>query len=145
MKTIEKYIAKDLVEFTSKDECISYETLIDRVDNIMSVLPSLPKDDGCSFANGNGYIQHKKEVVVQVWNNLLDEFGGKIEHNWIRESKDMKAHSSYVARLVGDYDIKPYWKAWQRMENIDKQFREWGQPYYANNTDKIKADKMFEL
>lgn len=140
---VTKYKAKDNREFTNENDCVEYELLIDRVDAIIARLPKLPKDDGCKFANGHGYIQHDKEILRGVWNDLLSEFSTKIDHKWIEQSKDFKAHSSYVGRLVGDYDIKPYWIAWNRMSNVDLQtFREFGQPYYANNPNEAE---LFEI
>ena len=138
MENITKYRAKDKTEFTSEVECIEYERLLDMVDRIMSRLQPKPKDDGCSFPNGNGFIQHEKSTVVRVWNALLDEFSSRINHEWISHSKDMKYHSSYVGRLVDDYGISPYNKAWYRMQCIDKQFREFGQPYYVENPQDAK-------
>lgn len=139
MKEIIKYVAKNGIEFTEKQKCIDYELLIDRVDKIMERLPKPPENDGCNFANGHGYIQHDRELLKSVWNDLLDEFATRIDHKWIEESKDFKADASWVARLVGDYDIKPYWQAWSRMSNIHRPtLREFGQPYFANNPDKAE-------
>jgi hypothetical protein len=45
-------------------------------------------------------------------------------------------HSSYVGRLLGDYGIRPLENAWYRFSCVDKQYREWGQPYFATNPDK---------
>jgi hypothetical protein len=139
MKAIIKYQAKDNCEFINEKDCIEYEQRIDRVDAIMARLPKPPENDGCNFANGHGYIQHDKETLKSVWNDLLDEFKTKIEHKWLDESKDMIADASWVARLVGDYDIKPYWKAWNRMSNIERTTcREFGQPFYATHPDKAE-------
>ena len=143
MKEIIKYVAKDNTEFTDKAKCIAHEDTIDRVDAILQRLPKLPEDDGCKFVNGGGYIKHDRKVLLSVWNDLIDEFKKVIDHKWMDESKDMKADASWVGKLVGDYDIKPYWKAWNRMSCIHRESsREFGQPYYANNPDKAE---QFEL
>jgi hypothetical protein len=142
MKAIVKYKAIDGREFITMKDCTDYELLIDRVETIMSRLPKLPKNDECDFANGHGYIQHDKEILLSVWNNLLEEFKSKIDHKWLDESKDMKSHPSWVSRLVGDYGIAPYERAWYRMHCVDKECREFGQPFYATNPDKAE---LFEI
>ena len=139
MKTITKFRAIDGKEFNNENECLDYENLISKVNNIMKTLPSLPKDDGCSFSNGNGYIQHDKMILRKVQINLLKEIKNHIDHKWIQQTiDDENVHPSYVGRLVGDYDIKPLNKAWNRFMCIDKLGREWGQPYYASNPNEGK-------
>ena len=143
MEIITKYKAKDQTEFTTKFDCLLYEELIDRVNSIMGRLPKLPEYQNCDFANGHGYIQHDKEVLTSVWNDLLDEFKTNIKHHWLDQSKDLKVDTSWVGRLVSDYNISPYNKAWYRMICIDRAtFREFGQPYYAKNPDKAV---LFEI
>ena len=39
MKTITKFKAIDGKEFTNKEECLKYELLIEKVDDIMALLP----------------------------------------------------------------------------------------------------------
>jgi len=143
MKTIQKWQAVDGCEFTEERKCIDYENTINRVQKIIDRLPKPPEDDGCNFANGHGYIKHDAQTFISVWNDLLDEFATIIDHRWIKKSKDLQAHPSYVGRLVGDYNVAPYWKAWNRIQNTDiKTFREFGQPYFTSNPDK--AD-LFEI
>lgn len=138
MEAIIKYKAKDGTEFTNEKNCIEYEQTIERVDRIMARLPKLPKDDGCSFANGHGFIQHDKDVLISVWNDLLDEFLKKIDHQWLSES-NMKAHPNYVGRLVDDYGIRPYSSSWYRMQCIDiNTCKEYGQPFYATHPDRAE-------
>lgn len=137
MKTLTKFQAIDGVEFYDEAECIEYESLINKIDKIISQLPPLPKDDGCKFANGGGFIQHDKNTLRSVKLNLLEEIKKHIEHRWIQQTiDDDNIHPSYVGRLVDDHGIRPINNAWHRFMCIDKLGREWGQPYYANNPDK---------
>jgi len=135
METITKFKAIDGKEFTDKNECIKYESLIERVNNVMSALPKNP--DGCDFANGSGFIQHDKQVLRQTQVKILELCKEYIDHKWIQQSiDDITVHPSWVARLLGDYGIRPLENAWNRFQCVDSQGREWGQPYYAANPEK---------
>jgi len=134
MKQITKWQADDGTEFTDEIVCLDYELLCGKVTKIMSAFPVPP--EGCVFANGGGYLQLSEEVVTTVRNQILDLIATKIDHHWVEESRDPRIHTSWVARLVGDYNIRPLSAAWERLSCIDNQWREWGQPYYANNPDE---------
>lgn len=139
MKAITKFKAVDGKEFNSENECLDYENLIKKVNNIMKALPPLPKDEGCRFSNGEGFVQHDKTILRKVQINLLEEMKKHIDHKWIQETIDNEnVHPSYVGRLIDDYGISPLNKAWYRFMCIDKLGREWGQPYFATNPDKAK-------
>ena len=139
MKTITKFKAIDGKEFTDKDECVNYELLIERVNNVMSLLPPIPNNDGCSFSNGDGFLQHKKENLTKVRLQILEVCKEHINHDWIQQTvDDDTVDPSWVARLLGDHGIRPLQDAWYRFSCIDKLSREWGQPYYANNPEKGK-------
>lgn len=144
MKQITRYIAEDSTSFGSKQECSEYETLCERVKKIMSQLSEPPLDENCQFANGYGYIQHNPVVFRKVRNELLDEFSTKIDHKWITQSKSDGAHPSWVGRLVSDYNIKAYYTAWHRIQCTDKDFREFGQVYYAEHPNEAELFNVFE-
>ena len=139
MKVITKFKAIDGKEFNSENECLDYENLIKNVNNIMKVLPPLPKDEGCGFSNGDGFVQHDKTILRKVQINLLEEMKKHIDHKLIQQTiDDENVHPSYVGRLIDDYGISPLNKAWYRFMCIDKLGREWGQPYFVTNPDKTK-------
>lgn len=139
MKKIEKYKAIDGTEFNNENECLDYENLIKKVDNIMAELPPLPKDDGCRFSNGEGFVQHNKTILRKVQINLLKLAQKHIDHKWLQQTiDDENVHPSYVGRLIDDYNIRPLNKAWHRFMCIDKLGREWGQPYFALNPNEGK-------
>ena len=142
MKQITKWKADDGCEFTDMAECAAYETLCAQVETIMAAFPKRPENDGCSFANGGGYIQLSAEVVKDARCKLLDLIATKIDHRWIAESKGENVHPSYVSRLVGDYGLRPFCNAWHRFECIDKSWREWGQPYFANHPSEGKQTML---
>lgn len=137
MEVITKFKAIDGQEFTSETECLKYELLIKRVDEVMALLPPMPKGDGCSFANGDGYLLHDKKTLREAQVKILEICKEYIDHKWIQQSiDDETVHPSYVGRLIGDHGIRPIDKAWYRFSCVDNQSREWGQPYYANNPEK---------
>lgn len=133
MKQIIKWQAEDGSEFTDMAECLSYESLCAQVADVMAAFPPKPENDGCSFSNGGGFLQLSEAVVKDVRLKLLDIVATKISHRWVDESRDMRVDASYVDRLLGDYGIRPLCRAWSRISCIDKQWREWGQPFFANN------------
>lgn len=143
METITKFKAIDGKEFTSEQECLKYESLIRKVDGIMALLPPTPDNDGCSFANGDGYIQHDKAKLKNAQVQILELCKDYIDHKWIQQTiDDESVRPSYVGRLIDDYNIRPLNKAWFRFMCVDKQNREWGQPYYANNPEKGKQVQL---
>ena len=131
MKTIQKYEANDGSVWDTETECLAHESLCERIRNVMKAFPPLPKNDGCSFANGGGYIQLSEPIVTKVREQLLDLIGEKVTHKWVQESRGGKKHPSWVHRLLSDCEITPLSKAWYRICCVDDQWREWGQPYYA--------------
>jgi len=139
MQTITKFKAKDGREFNTSDECIDYESLIDRVDEIMNRLPKKPELEGCGFENGDGFIQHTKKNYNLVKHDLLKVIKKYIKHEWVQQTMDDDSvHLSYVGRLIDDYMLRPINSAWYRLMCIDSDLREWGQPYYAINPTKGK-------
>ena len=105
MKTITKYVSVDGAEFVDPKACIARDVLCAEVDKIMSVLQPRPQETGCSFSNGEGYIQHDEAVFLQV---------------------------RYALNGLGLLaSVWPINQAWYRIQCTDDQFREWGQPYFV--------------
>ena len=143
MESIIKYKAKDGKEFTSESGCLEYEKLIDHVDLIMSELNPIPKDDGCHFSNGGGFIQQDIKTFKKVRIEILKEIGKNIDHPWVKQALDNpEAHPSWIDRLVGDYGIAPLNSAWYRIGCTDLLGREWGQPYFRNNPHEAKQIQL---
>lgn len=139
MKVITKYQADDGTEFNSKLDCMKHEVLCEKIQQIMALLPKRPDD--MEFANGHGYVQHAEKSVIQFRNRLLALMDGQIDHPWVGETRQGKAHPSYLARLLDD-SASPLGAAWNRLLMIDKKFREWGQPYYAMHPDRGEQTRL---
>lgn len=149
MEEIKIYKCKDGQRFDLKDNAIKYEKLIDDVEEVISKLPEQPKDDGCRFSNGHGYLQHKSIDIMIARKELLElalknEPGIDKTNSWVRESiSNHNHHISYAQRIIGEYNsLSPISRALYRLACIDSKNREFGQPYFANNPEK--AD-LFQL
>jgi len=138
VKKITVCVANDGCRFDSERDCLAYEKFAVRVARVMKLFPPLPKGKGnCDFENGHGYIQHDAVVLKKVKDQLLDLIGEKMDHPWIKQTKERKnIHPSWVGRLVSDMGNKPLSDAWYRIGCIDKKNREWGQQFFANNPEK---------
>lgn len=140
MKLITKYQAEDGTEFDNEEDCLQYESIIRIAKSIEVNLPERPVNDGCSFSNGEGYLQHDTEKLWQAKVQILNTFKDYSDHHWIEESlADRSVHPSYVSRILGERrELKPLNDIWRRFCNIDEDGREWGQGYFAANPHKGK-------
>lgn len=139
MKSITKYVSDDGLEFTSERECISYEALCKEVSEIMDKLAPRPALPGCGFENGDGYIQHDPEVAWAAKVAILKVANGIFPHQWLEQSMDDKSvDPSWAGRIIGDLSQKCVYQAWHRFQCMDKEFREFGQPYYALHPERAK-------
>ncbi len=145
MKAITKYQAKDGAVFDTESDAIDHEKICDEIDAIMLALPPRPDNDECRFVNGQGYIQHKPEVFWVVRANLLKVASRFTDHEWIKKSiADSSVHPSFAHRIIGEFS-SPLSTAWYRIMCVDKNLREWGQPYFADNNDKIHPKYQFQI
>jgi len=141
-----KYIAEDGVEFDSSDRCLEYEKEAQEIELIMSKLYPEPKDDGLSFLNGHGYIQHDKRIFTKCRNSLLDIAKRHIDQTAIQSIIDCnsKYKYSYIRGLICDIQYNNHLhRAWNRILATDGQFREWGLYYYVlhpEDTEHIKLN-----
>lgn len=136
-ETITRYISDDGNTFYDEVSCRKHELLLAEVGAIMARLPSLPDNEDYKFGNGGGYIQHDVETFMSVRRQLL-ELANTIEpHKWFTDAieKGLDVHASWPGRLISDMG-GPLNKAWYRIMCVDKLFREWGQPYYAEHPNE---------
>lgn len=142
MKKITKYIANNGREFLTENEALKEDELIRRTEIIMKGLNRTPDD--VQFKNGYYFIQQdieKVDIRRRMLLMLMKEF---INHKWIDQSlenKNCHPSSSWIQRLLSDYDNQPLLSAWNRIVNIDKLGREWGQPFYAEHPEQSIALK----
>lgn len=142
MQEITKYKAEDGREFLNKGECEDHEHNCLTAFGIMSALPSRP--DGCDFSNGSGYLQHDKDQLLLVRNSFLEFAKRYTTASYIQQTidKGFDAHASRAGRVLSEALPNSIYKHWYRFETIGEDFREWGQPYYANNPDKATQKQL---
>lgn len=144
MNVITKYQSEDGAEFTSADACSAYEALVSNVREIMERLPERPDLPGCEFQNGGGYVQHNTENVLSVRKALLELAAPYCTYvDWVAKAiDDTSIHPSWPSRIIGEACPSPLSHAWYRFMCMDSEWREWGQPYYANNPDRATQKRL---
>lgn len=146
MKTITKYVANDGSEWNDPDKARKRDFLLDRIKEATSgLLKPRPKDPGCHFANGGGYVQQEpakvREYKLAVLRIAKDEFGETWPvDKWIAQVDDVHPLGG-VARILSE-NSRPLDRAWWRICCIDPDGREWGQPYYANADGRGTGDMV---
>jgi hypothetical protein len=139
---ISKYKAADGREFESLDEANKYERDIERLENAVALLKPIPKNDGCNFSNGEGFVQQDAPTVRKAKEAVIEIARSRNPDNssfgpWAEVADgDVPGYSGF-ARILDECDSLVY-RYWSRFMCIDKQFREWGQPYYALNPSEGK-------
>jgi hypothetical protein len=139
MKQITKFRAYNGREFTSADKCLNYEARCKKADKAIARLGKPPHLPGCGFENGEGYLQHKREVFLDVRATLLRLAMQESDHKWLKQSlEDPNVDPSWAGRVIGEGCNEQLDKAWQRISCTDAMFREWGQPYYRTHPTEAK-------
>lgn len=136
MKAVTKYQSDDGKIFDTEKEAIARDSKALSIKDAYKLLKPIPKNDGCDFANGKGFIQQDPLKVQEFKRQIL--LLGAIHHEKMAEwAKDpISVHpQSIVGRILSDCDDLLY-RAWSRVMCIDDKWREWGQPYFAINPDK---------
>ena len=128
---IQKYQTRDKREFTNYELAEQHEKLLDRIDNVVSMLVPIP--DTCEFSNGHGFIRQDPRLVQVVKESILDLWDGDLKTKL--KAKNVPAHWSIIGRIFSD-ENSPLQKPWYRLICIDEHGREWGQPFFARNPDQ---------
>lgn len=143
MQTITKYRALDGSEWNTAADCIARDNLVAEVKLAMSVLKPTPTD-----MNWGGYVQQKpvdvrycKEKLYEIANQegILRSWIDRQKNEYGKTDKDLieDTHPSWFGRML-DGGHRPLANAYSRLCCIDSEFREWEQPYYANNPGEGK-------
>jgi hypothetical protein len=128
MKEVSLFQAEDGSRFENLKEAKKYEAILNQVNAI----PFLNyEDDNCSFANGGGYIQQSKGIIKMAEDKLLE-----LANEWFKPEKPFTNPRGIVGRYCCDSNMKALNRLYSRLQCIDSEGREWGQPYFANNPGK---------
>lgn len=111
MKPITKYQSDDGNVFDTAEKCLAYEGMLSRLSEV-EFRTLGPKPYSSDFWNGGGYIQHDFDLVDEC-RSVVKEISKSGEE--------------------GSPEFKAICKVLRRLESIDKNTREWGQPYFASN------------
>ena len=134
MRSVQRYMADDGAEFGDANECLTYEVANKSLNKLMSRLNPVPEDDGCRFGNGHGYVQQDATTVNQVMKQLVklaEPIIGK-DPKWQPVLDDpFKYRWGIIGRYLDDCGNRNLYRAWGRFMNMDDQYREWGQGYFA--------------
>lgn len=139
MRVVQKFVADDGLEFADEAKCVKYEAMCKQVTEIMATLAPIPDLPSSDFVNGAGYIQHHPATAKAARAALLTIANTVWPHTWFEQSiADDSVHSSWAGRLISEMNEKCLRHAWARFDCMTSDFREYGQPYFANNPDRAQ-------
>lgn len=140
MKTQQIYIADDGTRFDDKDKCLKYESQCQRIDAVMNELRPKPEDQDCNFENGGGYLQQSESAVMFAYYALLEVAREVVGSDIVARTIEAGGFLpwSIIGRYIDDSGHRSLYAAWHRLMNLDDQWREWGQGYYATHPSEGK-------
>ncbi|MBU2052549.1 hypothetical protein KKH13_05070 [Patescibacteria group bacterium] len=148
MKIIEKYVDEiSGKEFSRESDAIKSEKKNGGIKKLFSFWKYPPKDGTCKFANGGWCYQRTDVEFIRLVDSLIKAV--KDYEPWIAKQYEkngglQREHigSGYmIGRYLDDGHSELY--SWYGLiSNIcPKCFREWGQPYYANNCSHLEKPR----
>lgn len=129
MKEITMYEANDGSKHKTAQSAIERDDLLSELKKIEDLLPSEPKDKGCNFSNGKGFIPVGKDRFEEAKRLMIayaERLTGQNFHNNLH---------GIIGRYLDDSG-SPAYRLLYRMQCVDSQYRMWGQPYFAYNQNK---------
>ncbi len=133
------YIAEDGTRFDSRDDCLSYEVILNKCISIMSLLYYNKEalDEGKA-------IRHSKTKVKVIFDSFIDLCSKAIpqSNKELQEVKEGRRHISHAEYIISEYqnDFPCLSKAMYRFMCIDKCGIEYPQPYYAKHPAEFKGE-----
>lgn len=141
MKTIQKFKSFCGKIFDTAEECIKYEIISKQVNEFLSTIEDSEKyDEGCSFSNGKGYIQHPKDTKNKIEQKLIE-----LSNQWFTKWAEEKPFTNFnyvLGRLIDDTNMSCLNKLSYKLMCIDEQGREFGQPYYCSHPEVAELRKL---
>jgi hypothetical protein len=141
---VTRYQANDGSEWATLEEAEKRDKESSHVALAMKPLRSTP--DTSEFRMGNVYVQQKADAVGACKKDLIAAtrpFLGRWMADTEANGRDMMdVHPSTFGRFIDDTG-SPLSLAWARLWCIDKQCREWGQPYYAEHPNSAATAVAF--
>lgn len=125
MEIISLFKTADGKTFSTPEEALEYESIMREVQDF---LLAFAENDTIDFSNGDGYIQHPSGTRDKMGKKLVE-----LSNRWFKPDEPFINFTYYLGRLIDDNQMKCLNKLSYRIMCIDKDEKEWGQPYYANN------------
>ena len=139
MKKVEKFKSVDGRLFDSKQECLVHEQKINEIEAVYNMLhiPNKYKDN-MKFVNGDGKIQHTEQEVLSYKKTVIElvfKYNDFIREEFEKYSIEEINSRGIFGRYIDDcaYDFKSLW--W-RLMCINSKHQEFGQPYFAIESEK---------
>lgn len=136
MKRVQRFQTDDGKIFLDEAAAVKHEILLQAIDHAMSPLPPLSDGDRHLMTQGAAYRQHMVGSVLLARLAMIEiakvQFASFFRSNpeWFEHS--IQCSSSMLSRIIQDGD-SPLNTSWFRLICIDKQGREWEQPYFVSH------------
>lgn len=134
MERISLFKTADGKTFSTPEEALKYESIMREVQNF---LLAFAENEDIDFSNGDGYIQHPIGTRDKMGKKLVELY-----NRWFKPEEPFINFSYYLARLIDDSSMKCLNHLSYRIMCIDREDREWGQPYFADNPGTGKDKKL---
>ena len=85
------------------------------------------------------YIQHIPKMIDDIQFKFLKICDIELKTDYFTKNyeTDIPHRQGIVGRFIDDSNNKDLSQAWYRFMCIDEKYREWSQPYYAINSEKL--------
>lgn len=129
MKRVVRFEAKDGTEFLEEAACSEYERLCAQCATIEARLRPYG-------GRGEEWVQQDPETVLDVQRELAEIYetlrpGNADAHTIFAKEAKEPVGMSLIGRYIDDGGPRPLRRAWHRLCKMDRNFREYEQPYYA--------------
>lgn len=136
MKAQTIHIADDGSRFESRERCEAYEHVAQQVWGIMAHhMNAKPTKESQYTQQAASAVISAQRALVLLWISVAkpNPIDKHIEH--ARDTNQLAALGA-MGRYLDDGEWHPIRRAWFRLACIDRQWREWTQPYYAHKANE---------
>lgn len=139
MKKVLNFESFDGVLFENEQDCLNHENMVNKFKALSARLKPIPENDGCKFANGNGFIQQHIAVVSDVMVETA-ELAGLELNNYPKFTENPYAcRHGIIGRIIDESGNRHACRLWSRFMCMDDSGCEWGQPYYTSHQEEAKC------
>lgn len=128
-----KFVADDNREFDTELEAAQHNVLLAKIKSIEKLLGG-PQNK--KVADNKGYYQHTQTNISKAWGLVIE-----LSRPYFKSYENLKnlpadqIHPMGLGgRIISECADDTINKMWWRFSCIDKEGREWQQPYFALNT-----------